>query len=76
MAILSGSSDAARAHLAEAKRWIDRGWKVHAPEHAELTARVTGEDTRDDHAAPAAMATRPTPTGNREPKRRWWGLLG
>jgi hypothetical protein len=33
--------------LGEAKRWIDRGWKVHGPEHAELTARLRGKGTRD-----------------------------
>jgi hypothetical protein len=60
VAILSGTPDAARASLAEAKRWIDRGWKIHAPECAELTAGLDGNGTRDNAVTPAPMATPPT----------------
>jgi hypothetical protein len=67
IAVLSGTPDAVRAPLAEAKRWIDRGWKVHAPEHAELAARLSGKNMRDHPAAPAATAT---PTASTAPHRQ------
>jgi hypothetical protein len=60
IAILAGTPDVARAHLADAKRWIDLGWKIHASEHAELTARLSGRGAPTD----------------RKQTRRWWGLFG
>jgi hypothetical protein len=79
IAILAGTPGAARASLAEAKRWIDRGWRVHAPEHAELAARLSGKGAGDDTTTPTATAMSPistAPAGKRQPRRRWWGLFG
>jgi hypothetical protein len=59
--ILSGQKDAARAYLAEAKRWIDRGWKVHAGESAELTALRASKPAQAVTGTLAASAINPTP---------------
>lgn len=65
MALLASQPDAARKHLAIAKHWIDRGWKIHAPEHTELTALLAGKPASTSAvAAPAAT-----------PKKPWWRRL-
>jgi hypothetical protein len=73
IAILSGQPDSAHPHLAKAKRWIDRGLKVHVPEHAELTASLDRKGARGDTVASVSMDGAQM-TGPK--KRRWWGLLG
>jgi hypothetical protein len=37
IAILAGDAAAARPHLAIAKDWIDKGWRVHVKEYEELS---------------------------------------
>lgn len=74
IAILAGTPDAARRHLAEANGWIDRGWKVHLGEHAELVALLDGR-TRGADGGPGARAEPAAAAGaaaDGKPKRRWW----
>ncbi|MBV1693957.1 MAG: hypothetical protein KGP27_05800, partial [Hyphomicrobiales bacterium] len=41
MAVLSGKTADAPKPLAAAKHWIDKGWKIHERDHAELSAAIS-----------------------------------
>lgn len=65
IAIARGDAAAAARHLADAKRWIDDGWRCHVPDYEELMralasgrpaeAPVPAPPPADILAAPAAM---------------------
>lgn len=63
LAILAGTPDSAQPHLAEARRWIEAGWRAHVPEHAELTALAAGKAPPDGGNPSAA------------PAKSWWQRL-